>query len=1166
MPVNLLKDRIMFSQSSRRTTRTRPRLETLEDRTLLSTVTWINSAGGDWDTVTNWQDDLGNNRLPGPADDVIVPSGAFTVAHSSAVTDSVKSIANQAAIVLSGGTLDLSNTLTGNGLFTLSGGTLTNATVTVGTTITGTTSRGTLSRVTLNGALDLTGGAYGDLVYIADAFTLNGTVRLGNSTGSTSGILDFSNSLTVHGTGDILFGGFQNNFLGNSSGTAVILGPTLTVHGDHGRVVGFAGSPLINEGTIAVDVDYGRISISDLTNDNGTLSAGSATGATLDIVKITNTNSTLTLSGPGTILLTGTIEGGTVFGVNGGKLTASGTLPTLSGVTLAADLDTQTYYLQIANGMTVNQPVNVRAQFYIATSQTIGGHGSIVFQASGYTGFYLYNHGITLTLGPGLTVRGSYAGFTSRYSDASFLNQGTVGPDVDGFFEIKANFANSNGAFSAGSGARLFLYASSIIDNTNSTLTLSGAGNFYLWGGTIQGGTVVSVNGGRLTCTEHGGILSGLTLNADLDGSFYIGNPYVDVLNGLTFNGTASVGANFSAAIYFLGSQTAGGTGDILVRSHSAVGIDSFGGPVTFGPGLKVHGNGQIGGDGQLINQGTIAADVPGGTLTLGDAQFTWTNSGTLSATAGGTLFLAGTGIWLTPGQVTGDGGTVKFGAPIANANNTILLSGSSTFALTAATSYNGSINGGTIASANGGKLSAGGGTLSAVTLNADLDLATMGGYLSVANGLTINGTVFLGNAAGTTAGFVRFTNSETIGGTGTILFGGRQYGNSLLIYTSNIVVTIGPDLTIHGNHGAFGTINAIPGSFIIQGTIAADVPGGTISISSTNPTWTNNGTVEAQNGGILSCSNPTNFSAGTLTGGVWQAFDNSGLKVSFTSHLTTNAAAILLDGPNSHFYGQSFDDALANLAAVTASGAFTIQNGRTWTGAGDFANQGILTLGPGSKFAPTGAYLQNAGTTLLNGGTLAPAALVDLEGGILSGSGTISAAVQNNAEIDVGTLDSAGLLNITGNYTQTGTGVLNLKIGGYNPGVDFDQLTVAGAATLDGTLNITMFNDFVPNPDDAFQILTFASVTGDFAIYNGLDLGNGLTLSPIYDSTSLTLVAVSTSTPDQNSRQLTLLDTLFAAAGSMQRLSARCHAFADPLQEQQTWNDTAKACKLPLA
>jgi hypothetical protein len=128
----------------------------------------------------------------------------------------------------------------------------------------------------------------------------------------------------------------------------------------------------------------------------------------------------------------------------------------------------------------------------------------------------------------------------------------------------------------------------------------------------------------------------------------------------------------------------------------------------------------------------------------------------------------------------------------------------------------------------------------------------------------------------------------------------------------------------------------------------------------------------------------------------------------------------------------------------------------------------------------------------------------VDLEAGTLSGSGTIDASVRNAAEIDVGGPGAAGLLTITGNYTQTSSGVLSLGIGGYNAGTDFGQLAVGGTATLDGTLNVSLLNGFVPQSGDAFAILTFASESGTFATLNV----DAAFLPPFYDLMDVTLMA----------------------------------------------------------
>jgi hypothetical protein len=94
--------------------------------------------------------------------------------------------------------------------------------------------------------------------------------------------------------------------------------------------------------------------------------------------------------------------------------------------------------------------------------------------------------------------------------------------------------------------------------------------------------------------------------------------------------------------------------------------------------------------------------------------------------------------------------------------------------------------------------------------------------------------------------------------------------------------------------------------------------------------------------------------------------------------------------------------------------------------------------------------------------------------------------------------------LTVTGNYTQTAAGSLTLKVGGYNPGTDFDQLVVGGAATLDGTLTVQLTGGFTPVSGDTFTLLTFNSATGTFATLAG-DAG---LFDVAYDPQDVTLTA----------------------------------------------------------
>ncbi|HVX11301.1 MAG TPA: MBG domain-containing protein [Pirellulales bacterium] len=116
------------------------------------------------------------------------------------------------------------------------------------------------------------------------------------------------------------------------------------------------------------------------------------------------------------------------------------------------------------------------------------------------------------------------------------------------------------------------------------------------------------------------------------------------ISDGLKLNGTLEVGDGNQ--LYFNGSQTVSGSGQLALGGNNAVvNLDGANGPMTLtvAPGTTLHGTGQIvddHGDELLDNQGTIEADVPGGTLAVSPAGLT--NEGTLAAVNGGTLSVPG--------------------------------------------------------------------------------------------------------------------------------------------------------------------------------------------------------------------------------------------------------------------------------------------------------------------------------------------------------------------------------------------------------------------------------------------------------------------------------------------------------------------------------------------
>lgn len=128
-----------------------------------------------------------------------------------------------------------------------------------------------------------------------------------------------------------------------------------------------------------------------------------------------------------------------------------------------------------------------------------------------------------------------------------------------------------------------------------------------------------------------------------------------------------------------------------------------------------------------------------------------------------------------------------------------------------------------------------------------------------------------------------------------------------------------------------------------------------------------------------------------------------------------------------------------------------------------------------------TPGFVQTAGEFDLSG--LSITGPVELDGGILSGTGPIVGDVTNNgAFITPG--HSTGLVTITGNFTQNSGGTLTIQAEGGEK-QQFDQVRVGGSAALGGKLNVFTSNNYVPLPNDPFAPIDYNGVTGAFNTVN---------------------------------------------------------------------------------
>ena len=222
-----------------------------------------------------------------------------------------------------------------------------------------------------------------------------------------------------------------------------------------------------------------------------------------------------------------------------------------------------------------------------------------------------------------------------------------------------------------------------------------------------------------------------------------------------------------------------------------------------------------------------------------------WFNAGELRLT-NTVLNLDGTFGLGDLGAITRVGGTVRVTGLLQGAGGTLSLDD---------TTGSWTMNGGTLrqvtVNLNGNaQLIGSSGTLDAVTLNGGLDLQS--GTLNVTNGLVLNGEARLGNPSNGAAGNLAFLGSQALSGSGSVRFG-LSGCNALRVLLGGTTLT--NRVLIHGNNGQLGYVPGCFGgpvnvSLVNQGTISADVNGGTITIRA--QPFINSGTTNALNGGTL--------------------------------------------------------------------------------------------------------------------------------------------------------------------------------------------------------------------------------------------------------------------------------------------------------------------------
>jgi len=379
-----------------------------------------------------------------------------------------------------------------------------------------------------------------------------------------------------------------------------------------------------------------------------------------------------------------------------------------------------------------------------------------------------------------------------------------------------------------------------------------------------------------------------------------------------------------------------------------------------------------------------------------------------------------------------------------------------------------------------------------------------------------------------------------------TLNFGGGSH-----VLAAGSVVNGSGTTTLTGNAStlaASGTFNA--GSTLNVGAGAAtlsagcnvsaavvNVSGGSVAFNSTGPVSSMTVSAGTLGGSSpVTVTGPLTLSGGSITNALVNA--SGGLTISGNTSLVgtklVNPATTIWSGGNifgangavfSNLLGatfiNTFDGNISTGVGATPlfinAGAFKKTNGTAAAGATsiDFQFLNTGTVEVRTNTLRYGANQQVAGLTLMDGGDLAAQVQpLQILGGSLVGTGLVTVANAQNV-INSGSISPGlpvGELDISGNYQQTASGVLNIDLGGYSPGTNFDLVTVTaggagGVATLGGTLNVALTNGFSPTNGASFTFLTANSRVGAFATFNypSNDIGMQLSLDPASASVKVT-------------------------------------------------------------
>ena len=577
----------------------------------------------------------------------------------------------------------------------------------------------------------------------------------------------------------------------------------------------------------------------------------------------------------------------------------------------------------------------------------------------------------------------------------------------------------------------------------NLTISTAVAGPILSTGGSITVTTRGAVDGGPtgvwaqncgVGTLRNSGAIAGAIGASGAPGGIGVLNSgqTIDLLSnaaGATISGGSGGGGN------------SGGAGGAALSNAGVLTTLKNSGLIRGGEGRSSGGTGGAG----LSNAGTITTLNNRGTISGGGGgRGTYFSGGSNGGAGGAGVSNAATittlrNIGAIRGGGGGSGGTGGAGgAGLSNAGTITTLS-----------------NKGTIGGGNGGLASPYGGGAGGAGLSNAGTLTKLSNSGAITGGSGTGGGDYGDGGAGgaglsnasdaTIASLHNATGGTILGGSGGL---GGPYGSGGTggagIGNSGTIATLSNGGTIRGGSGGGGGTSGFGG-----------IGGAGVRNSGQVKTLTNSGSITGGNGGSGSgLGGPGN--AGIANFGTVATLANSGTIQGGAGGNATSA------GPP----GRAIDSTGANasIGRIANSGSIIgnveIDNQRSLSVTGGTAKifgewtGGTITIGNGSL--------------IFAGGKTALGDDVVVDGG--------AGKVTNE-----GVLRLAATQSISGEFAQTGTGVLDFKAEGDDSGL-YGSLMVSGEATLAGRLGLELTHRFTPAVGDSFNFLDYNASSGDFS------------------------------------------------------------------------------------